>query len=915
MSSKHNITEKFLKIVLCVVLITGMMYIINMGDDQTSNLNVWTEHATQKIRPYDTPNDVKSVYIKAAKNEYEPFQIIVTADGVDLYNVDVSITDLSDGNGHTIPLDDRNLFREHYINIETPSSAQGGTGDFSDALIPFRDLYYYEKRNAAPFNVANGRNQPIWVDVYVPANTPAGLYTGTVTVTADGETPVNIPITLMVWDFEIPSTPSLKTAYGFAADNTLQGHPGSGWDIWEASEMYLKEALMHKMTLEAFPPSPWSKYDSYIGPFHDGTTLPDGQFAATTVVRVRYGNEASIIDQANHYKAKGWFAKHFVYVIDEPPESMYPTVRERCNAVHNADPELKAMVTVALHDDLKGYIDIWCPVVNVWDNHHGIDGKHYPLPPEYEIRKDMGEEVWWYASCMSHGCGYTGDMELPDYMIDRNAISTRIMLWHTWYWDISGILYWATTQYKSRDVWLTQYIAGGNGDGNLFYPGTPEKIGGTTHIPVSSIRVKMIREGMEDFEYFNLLKQLGGESYADQYVESIVRAYEPYYRAYAEPEWANAWDQNPDHLYQVREQIANKILELKGMGRGTISGTVTNISFNSIQGAIVTANGYSNTTDTIGGYTLEIPVGNYTVTASATGYYGQTQENVEVLEDQVTDVNFTLPEGTDLVGEWHFDEGSGTTATDSSEYENNGTINGATWTTGKLGSALNFDGVDDYIDCGHDASLDITDKITIMLWVKSAVAGKGGPNAGPICKAEEGIDWSWQLRYNAPIEGNYMGFQFNGDPEGSTWVSVKHDLSLGEWYHIAGTFDGTDIKCYLNGIEKDTNTISAIKGGSSTLFIGQDGWDNIFNGVIDEVKIYNRALSAEEIKADYEAGSEEKDPPASITNLQNSTDTTWINWTWANPPDEDSSHTMEYLDGAWQTNTSNSYYKCHGAYR
>jgi len=99
-----------------------------------------------------------------------------------------------------------------------------------------------------------------------------------------------------------------------------------------------------------------------------------------------------------------------------------------------------------------------------------------------------------------------------------------------------------------------------------------------------------------------------------------------------------------------------------------------------------------------------------------------------------------------------------------------------------------------------------------------------------------------------------MGFLFNGDPEGSTWVSVNQNLTPGEWYHVAGTFDGTTIRCYLNGIETDTNLLSAIKSGNATLFIGQDGWGNIFNGIVDELKIYNRALTVDEVQADYEAG-------------------------------------------------------------
>ncbi len=202
----------------------------------------------------------------------------------------------------------------------------------------------------------------------------------------------------------------------------------------------------------------------------------------------------------------------------------------------------------------------------------------------------------------------------------------------------------------------------------------------------------------------------------------------------------------------------------------------------------------------------------------------------------------------ELVGHWKFDEGSGNIAVDVSGYGNDGTINGATWTTGKFGPGLNFDGTDDDVDCGNDESLNITGEITIALWIKPSVAGEGGSNVGPVCKAEAGVDpWSWQLRYNAPGGGNYMGFQFNGDPEGSTWVSVQQDLLPGEWYHIAGTFDGANIVCYLNGVETERNTISGIRGGSGRFFIGQDGWDNIFNGVVDELRIYNHALSAVEL--------------------------------------------------------------------
>jgi len=216
-------------------------------------------------------------------------------------------------------------------------------------------------------------------------------------------------------------------------------------------------------------------------------------------------------------------------------------------------------------------------------------------------------------------------------------------------------------------------------------------------------------------------------------------------------------------------------------------------------------------------------------------------------------VNHAL--GAYAVGVWRFEDN----VNDGSGYGNDGIINGDPQyidSLSSLGRALDFDGAGDYVDCGNDTSLNLTDEITIEIWVKPNVAGEGGANVGPVCKAESGIDWSWQLRYNAPGGGNYMGFQFSGNPEGSTWVSVKENLSPGEWYYIVGTFDGVYIRCYLNAVEKDTNQISAITGGNSKFFIGQDGWDNFFNGVIDEIKIYDAALTIGQIQKHYVEGLE-----------------------------------------------------------
>ena len=137
--------------------------------------------------------------------------------------------------------------------------------------------------------------------------------------------------------------------------------------------------------------------------------------------------------------------------------------------------------------------------------------------------------------------------------------------------------------------------------------------------------------------------------------------------------------------------------------------------------------------------------------------------------------------------------------------------------------------------------------------MKPNSAGEGGPNAGPICKAISGGSWNWQLRYNAP-GSNFMGFQFSAG--GSKWISVQQNLKEGEWYHITGTYDGSDAVCYLNGEETQRMSMPAINSSDDPLFIGQDGWVNVFDGVVDEVRMYDRALNPSEVKQNYNSRSQ-----------------------------------------------------------
>ncbi|MEA1894264.1 MAG: LamG-like jellyroll fold domain-containing protein [Euryarchaeota archaeon] len=216
---------------------------------------------------------------------------------------------------------------------------------------------------------------------------------------------------------------------------------------------------------------------------------------------------------------------------------------------------------------------------------------------------------------------------------------------------------------------------------------------------------------------------------------------------------------------------------------------------------------------------------------------------------------FGLPAGVQaqsdewLVAEWHFDEGSGSVLKDSSGNGNDGVIYGATWVDGKYWKALEFDGVDDYVDCGNDTSLDVTGDVTVETWVKFsstannyyAVLDKRGGT---------GIYEIWQK------SDTTMTFSLGGANISSNTFTPM----LGQWYHIAASGivgQSGHRKIFINGVDVTSDTGGAptsVTGGSLTIGAYGIGSGEFFKGIIDEVRIYNRTLTAEDIKEHYEQG-------------------------------------------------------------
>ncbi len=206
------------------------------------------------------------------------------------------------------------------------------------------------------------------------------------------------------------------------------------------------------------------------------------------------------------------------------------------------------------------------------------------------------------------------------------------------------------------------------------------------------------------------------------------------------------------------------------------------------------------------------------------------------------------PSPTGLVAAYSFDAGSGTTAADSSGQNNTATLSGAAWTTqGKYGRALSFDGVNDLVTIADAASLDLTTGMTLEAWVRPTALS--GWRTVAMKEVSGGLVYALYAHDNAPKPAVYA--RIAGKSLSDT-TSGTASLPLNTWTHLAATYDGTTIRLYVNGVQTGSRAASgSIAGSSSPLRIGGNAvWGEHFAGLIDEVRIYNRALDAGAIQAD-----------------------------------------------------------------
>jgi hypothetical protein len=575
------------------------------------NLALWTSGVGRKVQPSTAPGPGTSIALETYRDAYVSAQVVVRASGGDLSGVRVATTDLSDGAGHSLSSDNLVLFRAAFIdftgvtahggNLDVPKNSPTGDGRIPDALVPLVNPYT-QADAGQPFDVQGEHNQPLWLDVHVPKGTVAGTYLGNLTITATGGSFATVPVSVKVWPIDLPDMRSVTTHFKMSTNDFLQYHKGistcsasSCWlDYTDQAHTLVKryEELAHSHridTEQSFVVSPdnacavptdWTEYDNAMAPYMTGAYWSDGvpssRLGTPFSPGASWGLEAQCTQAqytalaaawAAHLKAKGWFDKAIVYAADEPDSTLFPAIAENSTWMQAGDLDWKAHImdttapTASNVSVLNPALGIYCVALawyDNWNDHGAIYGRE-----EWPGLMSQGIQLWFYES----------NAQDPPYVTfasnTLDGLEPTLMMWGAWYEHATGFLYWDIAAWTQADPWGPTIGFNKTGDGVLLYPGNHDgvmaPVGSPADVtvdgPIPSQRLKMVRQGLQDWALFQLADQKG---LGTQARASVAKVYSQLggctYSGCPAPAGGFFWKSDEALIAQVRAEIAALVM-------------------------------------------------------------------------------------------------------------------------------------------------------------------------------------------------------------------------------------------------------------------------------------------------------------------------------------------------------------------
>ena len=559
--------------------------VIFTGDLHAQNTSIWITGPLEKVlQTNTTPGGAQSLQISASRNEFADFQVHAIP-STNPIQMNVTVSDFTNSQANYTIKSAKNVFlyREAYLNVTTLSDQNGTPGVTPDPLIPTVDPYAGQARNAFPVTVAANQTQSAWIDVLVPVGAPPGNYTGTVTI-SDGSNAIGqLSVALNVWAFTLPSTASLKSAfgiswngmcvaaYGAGSDNGYSEcaqYPGSGGNVNTAFDLIYRSEIMlaldHRISLSGGvyagpPPGDWTQFDATYSDLLNGTAPTVLSGAALTTISYAPATNltapSTIQDWVAHFTGNSWLGALFDNTCDFCSFSDALSAEQ---TIYAASPNLKTMLKFNIADatanNLLPDLNIIVPPVEQMEPQGGSNQRS----TYNSFLSGTNTHLWWYQWCRTYGSCTNGSVgpatsTYPSYTIDASPVRNRVFQWLAYLDSIEAEFYeqvdycWVDLDGScGSNPWAGVYHNGGNGDQTLIYPGTPAEIGGTTPVPVPSIRLKLIRDGMQDYEYLHALSQAGQGAFVASTVQSFITN-------------AYTFSNDPQALLSARQALGNQL--------------------------------------------------------------------------------------------------------------------------------------------------------------------------------------------------------------------------------------------------------------------------------------------------------------------------------------------------------------------
>ncbi|MFB3879689.1 MAG: DUF4091 domain-containing protein [Armatimonadota bacterium] len=480
----------------------------------------WAADSLDKVYADAEPGPSDSLALEAVRNEFTSAQLAVRARR-DISALRVSVSPPR----HAVTGADGLQLCARFVGYvpvksNTPDTPQEELDCIAPCLVP--DPLLLDET----ISLSAGKNQPIWLTIFVPPYAEPGDWETSITLDADGER-LELPLRLLVHPITLPTEHHLWVTNWMNLGNFARHYGAEMYSprFWQVVDRYARNVAAHHQNVIEAPQTlvrifqekddslsfDFTHYDAWIETFDragaarliEGTSVArrgDGKWENPwfdwlefKVTRRSDGSPVKlepvfVIERLlkavyAHVRERGWADRYLLHVVDEPAPHTEADYKRKSALVHQWVPNARYLEAMSCRD-MRGYLDIWVPNINHFDE---------AWPNYLELRGKSDFELWFYT-CMYPTGRY------PNRFLDFTLLKTRILHWINWRYHLTGYLHWGLnfwTEHPFEDDRIREDLP--PGDCWIVYPG-PDG-------PLDSLRWEQMREGLQDFELLWLLGQ------------------------------------------------------------------------------------------------------------------------------------------------------------------------------------------------------------------------------------------------------------------------------------------------------------------------------------------------------------------------------------------------------------------------